>query len=85
MMGGSIGSKSQMNYERFLMFSLVMLEMFLNTVSHSWHTLVSTYSALSGVRKDQVTANLNIHFGVVLHEPLAESVSDNEDENGANE
>jgi len=30
---------------------------------------VSTYSALSGPRKDQLTANLHIHFGVVLHEP----------------
>lgn len=46
---------------------------------------VSTYSAPSGARKDQITANLNIHFGVVLHEPLVESVSDNEDEDGANE
>lgn len=31
---------------------------------------VSTYSAPSGLR-----VNLNIHFGVVLHEPLLESVS----------
>ena len=46
---------------------------------------VSTYSAPSGARKDQITANLNIHFGVVLHELLVESVSDNEDEDGANE
>ena len=30
---------------------------------------VSTYSATSGPRKDQVTANLHIHFGVVLLEP----------------
>jgi hypothetical protein len=31
---------------------------------------VSTYSPASGARKDQVTANLHIHFGVVLHEPF---------------
>lgn len=34
---------------------------------------VSTYSAISGPRKDQLTANLHIHFGVVLHEPKYES------------
>ena len=38
MMGGGVSSKSQMNSEKFLMFSLVMLEMFLNTVLCSWHT-----------------------------------------------
>jgi hypothetical protein len=37
---------------------------------------VSTYSATSGVRKDQVTANLHIHFGVVLHEPLIGSTDE---------
>lgn len=37
-MGGGVSSKSQMNSEKFLMFSLVMLEMFLNTVLCSWHT-----------------------------------------------
>lgn len=44
---------------------------------------VSIYSTVSGPRKDQVTANLNIHFGVVLHEPLMEpaSVDDDEEEN----
>lgn len=42
---------------------------------------VSTYSATSGPRKDQVTANLHIHFGVVLHEPYMESA----DEASANE
>ena len=44
---------------------------------------VSTYCATSGQRKDQVTANLNIHYGVVLHEPFMEpeSVDDEEDEN----
>lgn len=26
-------------------------------------------SAMSGPRKDRLTANLHIHFGVVLHEP----------------
>ena len=48
---------------------------------------VSTYSAPSGARKDQVTANLNIHFGVVLHEPLVDSASasDNEGEDEAKE
>ena len=34
---------------------------------------VSTYTPISGTRKDQITANLNIHFGVVLNEPRAES------------
>jgi hypothetical protein len=48
---------------------------------------VSTYSAESGIRKDQVTANLHIHFGVVLHEPFTRStdeVSGDEDEDAAN-
>ena len=43
---------------------------------------VSTYSPTSGARKDQLTTNLNIHFGVVLHEPFVESaeeVSSNEE------
>jgi hypothetical protein len=35
---------------------------------------------VSGPRKDQVTANLNIHFGVVLHEPLMEPASADDDE-----
>ena len=30
---------------------------------------VSSYSPTSGARKDQVTANLHIQFGVVLQEP----------------
>jgi len=37
---------------------------------------VSTYSATSGIRKDQVTANLHIHFGVVLHEPFIGSTDE---------
>jgi hypothetical protein len=37
---------------------------------------ISTYSAASGPRKNQVTANLHIHFGVVLHEPVNESTED---------
>jgi len=37
---------------------------------------VSTYSATSGTRKDQVTANLHIHFGVVLHEPFIGSTDE---------
>ena len=37
---------------------------------------VNTYSATSGPRKNQVTANLHIHFGVVLHEPVNESTED---------
>ena len=41
---------------------------------------VSIYSTVSGPRKDQVTANLNIHFGVVLHEPLMEPASADDDE-----
>ena len=40
---------------------------------------VSTYCASSGQRRDQVTANLNIHYGVVLHEPLMEPASANEE------
>jgi hypothetical protein len=31
---------------------------------------VSTFSPVSGARRDQLTANLNIHFGVVLNEPF---------------
>jgi hypothetical protein len=37
---------------------------------------VSTYSATSGPRKDLVTANLHVHFGVVLHEPSNKSVGE---------
>lgn len=37
---------------------------------------VNTYSATSGPRKNQVTANLHIHFGVVLHEPINESTTE---------
>lgn len=31
---------------------------------------VSSYSPASGARKDQVTTNLHIQFGVVLREPI---------------
>ena len=31
----------------------------------------STYLPTTGARKDQVTANLNILFGVVLYEPVS--------------
>jgi hypothetical protein len=43
---------------------------------------VNTYTPSTGARKDQVTVNLNIHFGVILHEPFLESdneVSGNEE------
>lgn len=33
---------------------------------------VNTYIPTYGNRIDQVAANLNIHFGVVLHEPISE-------------
>jgi hypothetical protein len=33
---------------------------------------VNTYTATSGNCIDQVGVNLNIHFGVVLHEPISE-------------
>lgn len=49
---------------------------------------VSTYVPASGARKDQVTANLHIHFGVVLNEPFMESkeeVSGDEEKDMANE
>jgi len=46
---------------------------------------VSTYLPVTGYRKNQVTANLNIHFGVVLNEPLMESASVNNEENAGNE
>ena len=46
---------------------------------------VSTYSATSGPRKDQDTANLHIHFGVVLHEPSTEDVSGDEEKEELNE
>ena len=32
--------------------------------------MASTYIPATGVRKDQVTANLNILFGIVLYEPI---------------
>ena len=41
---------------------------------------VSTYSAPSGLR-----VNLNIHFSVVLHEPLLESVSHDDEEDSVSE
>ena len=37
---------------------------------------VSTYLSTSGPRKDQVTANLHIHFGIVLHELNMESANE---------
>ena len=46
---------------------------------------VSTYCASSGQRRDQVTANLNVHYGVVLHEPFMELESANEEEDEGNE
>ena len=49
---------------------------------------VSTYVPTSGARKDQVTINLNIHFGVVLHEPSldpADEVSGDEEKDTHNE
>ena len=42
---------------------------------------VNTYALASGPRKDQLTACLNIHFGVVLHEPMgSEEASGNEEQ-----
>ena len=38
-------------------------------------TTVFTYMPTSGACKDQVTTNLNIHFGVILHEPFIESAN----------
>lgn len=49
---------------------------------------VSTYSASYGPRKGQITANLHIHFCVVLHEPIkesAEEVSGDEEKDELNE
>ena len=43
---------------------------------------------MSGARRDQLTANLNIHFGVVLHEPVFETgneVSANDEEDSGDE
>jgi hypothetical protein len=37
---------------------------------------VSTYSAVSGIRKDQINANLHIHFGVLLNEPAVWSADE---------
>jgi hypothetical protein len=42
---------------------------------------VSTYTPTQGPRLDQLTMNLNIHFGVVLHEPFFKSA----DEGSSNE
>ena len=41
------------------------------------HT-VSTYSAPDGPRKDELVANLHIHFAVVLHEPITVSKASDE-------
>jgi hypothetical protein len=49
---------------------------------------VSTYSAASGPRKDQTTANLHIQLGVVLQEPFVsedEASGDEEKDDTANE
>jgi hypothetical protein len=48
---------------------------------------VSTYVPTSGARKDQVEVKLNIHFGVVLHEPFFGSAngSGNDGEDSGNE
>jgi hypothetical protein len=47
---------------------------------------VSSYSPASGARKDQVTTNLHIQFGVVLREPIEsndeEVLGDEEEEAG---
>lgn len=43
---------------------------------------VSTYVAPSGPRKDLITANLHIQFGVVLHEPTVMSTEDGSDDEG---
>jgi hypothetical protein len=45
---------------------------------------LSTYVPTSGARKDQVEAKLNIHFGVVLHEPFFEPAG-NDGEDSRNE
>jgi hypothetical protein len=37
---------------------------------------VSNYTSSSGPRKNQVTVNLHIHFGVVLHEPVFGSTNE---------
>lgn len=41
---------------------------------------VSSYSPTSGARKDQVTTNLHIQFGVVLQEPITSVGSNDDDE-----
>ena len=46
---------------------------------------VSTYLATSGPCKGQVNANLHIHFGVVLHEPVVESADEVSDAGSAEE
>lgn len=46
---------------------------------------VSAYTPMSGSRKYQFTASLNIHYGVVLYEPHLEFVTDEEDEDAANQ
>jgi hypothetical protein len=67
-MGGSASSK-------FLMISVtVLLPQYMSTIPDYSLVLVaytaSTYLPITGARKNQVTANLNIHFAVVLYEPV---------------
>ena len=39
---------------------------------------ISSYTSTSGNRKGQINASLNVHFGVVLHEPgqITESIEE---------
>lgn len=49
---------------------------------------VSTYTSLSGPRRNQLTASLHIHYAVVLHEPSTEitaEVSGDEEKESVNE
>ena len=74
MMGRNISSMLQMSSTRYLNYCLNDIpEYTLALVAYT----VSSYSPASGARKDQVTANLHIQFGIVLQEPIVGSI-DNE-------
>ena len=80
------GRKCQLNVLNELHKIPELLPRYLNDIPEYTLALVaytvSSYSPASGARKDQVTANLHVQFGVVLHEP---SIGSNDDEASGDE
>lgn len=80
------GRKHQLNVTNELHKIPELLPRYLNDIPEYTLALVaytvSSYSPASGARKDQVTANLHVQFGVVLHEP---SIGSNDDEASGDE